>query len=476
MKPRKKKPRAAPRSPHRSQPLLSLNIIVRDEAGCIARCLRSVSGVVDEIVVVDTGSTDETMPIAKTFGARVCEFPWRDDFSAARNHGLLHCRGQWVLTLDADEQLDSETTDLIRPAILEPGRDLYYLRVLNLLPGGLTGSEVRLIRLFRNVPGTCYMGRIHEQLVQNLPSSVGGILDTRVLHYGYDPALMAKKDKISRNMRLLQLGLAETEQSGSVMLRSAYLHYWALGAEGAEKLRRLEDFAQFAGSHQAELKQSMPWIPSGLLQYTVALLNAGRTGEAAQVAQRILRDFGEAPFLHAFLGAAHLAKGDFAAAERELRIAMHPEALWDPRHREYVVTSDVATSLAPLTLARCFERQERWAEAEAAYRVLPAEMESARRHLIRVQMMQRKYQDALNTIDGTIGEKQTPHPDLVCLAFILSLIVQSSKGLLWWGVHLREAAANHARCRTVLARVEQGMPDRPYQPDDFPELQEIVSG
>lgn len=84
---------------------LSLSMIVKNEEQHLAKCLRSVRAVVDEMIVVDTGSTDKTMDIAKVFGAQVFEFPWTGDFSEARNHSLSKAKGDWILILDGDEVL-----------------------------------------------------------------------------------------------------------------------------------------------------------------------------------------------------------------------------------------------------------------------------------------------------------------------------------------------------------------------------------
>src|ERR1043165_7712525 len=82
---------------------LSLALIVKNEARCLARCLESVRGILDEIVVVDTGSTDDTASIAKRYGAKISNFAWKDDFSIARNFALEQATGDWILVLDADE-------------------------------------------------------------------------------------------------------------------------------------------------------------------------------------------------------------------------------------------------------------------------------------------------------------------------------------------------------------------------------------
>lgn len=91
------------------KPLISLCMIVKNEADNLARCLTSVRGAADELIIVDTGSTDDTIAIARSFGAAVISFPWTGDFAAARNAGLEKARGTWILVLDADEELDAES-------------------------------------------------------------------------------------------------------------------------------------------------------------------------------------------------------------------------------------------------------------------------------------------------------------------------------------------------------------------------------
>jgi hypothetical protein len=95
----------------------SLCLIVRDNARTLGACPESVRGVVDDLVVVDTGSTDETPAIARRFGARVFPFPWCDSFAAARNESLRHARGRWVFWMDSDDTLDADNARKLRELI-----------------------------------------------------------------------------------------------------------------------------------------------------------------------------------------------------------------------------------------------------------------------------------------------------------------------------------------------------------------------
>jgi len=109
---------------------ISLCVIAKDEEENIARCLDSVRGVCDEIIVVDTGSRDRTAEVAASRGARVFDHPWGDDFAAARNAGLERATGRWILVLDADEEL-SEGGEILRQLAQSSDVEGFFLRIRN---------------------------------------------------------------------------------------------------------------------------------------------------------------------------------------------------------------------------------------------------------------------------------------------------------------------------------------------------------
>ena len=97
-------------------PRLSVCMIVRDEERNLPRCLKSVKSIADEIIVVDTGSQDNTVLVAKELGADVYYFEWCDDFAAARNESLKHATGDWIFQIDADEELLPDSVSVLRKA------------------------------------------------------------------------------------------------------------------------------------------------------------------------------------------------------------------------------------------------------------------------------------------------------------------------------------------------------------------------
>lgn len=181
---------------------LSVAIIAKNEEALILRCLESVKGA-DEIIVVDTGSTDRTMAIAAEFGAKVYEFPWVDDFSAARNSALGHCTSDYVLSIDCDEVLEEGGIEKIRAAI-ELGHRTYAVSMTS----EKEGQVHHAVRLFKRDPEIFWKGAAHEALT--VLAEVKPAQDGIVITYGYSPAHTADPDRM---LRVLQSAI-QTDPSG----------------------------------------------------------------------------------------------------------------------------------------------------------------------------------------------------------------------------------------------------------------------
>jgi hypothetical protein len=188
--------------------LLSATLIVRDEAAVLGACLRSLAGVVDETVVVDTGSTDGTPALAAARGARVTARPWRGDFAAARNEALALARGRWVLYIDADERVAPCDPAALRRQLADPGAVAATVRFRP--QAGFT--RYREYRLFRNDPRIRFRGAIHETMLPGIEAvrAADGLrvvaADVAVDHVGYDAD---QRPKHLRNLPLLRARLAE---------------------------------------------------------------------------------------------------------------------------------------------------------------------------------------------------------------------------------------------------------------------------
>lgn len=196
-------------------PLLSLCTIVRNERDLLERCLASVRDLVDEAVVVDTGSTDGTQDIARAHGAHLIQTAWENDFALARNRSLEAARGRWILVLDADEYLLAPEKAALRallrqhtPADGATPRRAFGLIQKSTADGGRTGMLVNIIRLFPNRPDVRYAWPVHEQVALTLERARIPVENTGIviLHTGYsDPARNREKQRRNRAILAAQL-------------------------------------------------------------------------------------------------------------------------------------------------------------------------------------------------------------------------------------------------------------------------------
>jgi hypothetical protein len=216
-----------------SMPTIALCLIAKNESAMIGDCLASVKAAVDQMVVVDTGSNDNTIAIAQAHGADVVHFEWCDDFSAARNAALPHVRCDWVLILDCDERLASGAAQAIRAAVNRPRAEAFLLPLtdaveLNASPDAVVnGSKalrerIWLPRLFRMSADLRWEGRVHEHLESWMERRGGHVasLNAPIAHYGAVPEYRIQRGNSSRNLKLL---VAELEENPRLWFARTYL-------------------------------------------------------------------------------------------------------------------------------------------------------------------------------------------------------------------------------------------------------------
>ncbi len=184
-------------------------MIVKNEEQYLEQCLASIAGAVDEICIVDTGSSDRTIEIAKRFGARVEEHVWRDDFSWARNKAIDMATKRWIVMLDADEELVPEgRASLARLKSTPAGTCGLYLRCENLsddYKGTGTMSHL-LARIFPNNPRIRYISPIHEYItIDGKETGIDTKLsDIRIIHHGYLAGIVSERNKAGRNLAMIR--------------------------------------------------------------------------------------------------------------------------------------------------------------------------------------------------------------------------------------------------------------------------------
>lgn len=235
------------------RPTLSLCMIVRDEARLLGDCLRRARDFVDEIVVVDTGSSDATRSIAAQFTERVYDFNWNDDFAAARNHALAQARGDWIVVLDADEAIEPEGWRSLRERIATTERDAFFLEQRNYgreataegwVPVGAATPWTRdypgykpnpIARVFRNRPDICYRGRVHEVIDHSLAEGGFEVLDIPIHHYMDDDASKPRRQRQLNYLRIIEQDI-DSVDDGRLFL-----------AAGSIRLHHLGDYAGAIG-------------------------------------------------------------------------------------------------------------------------------------------------------------------------------------------------------------------------------------
>lgn len=182
-------------------------MIVKNEEMYLEECLLSVKDLVDEIIIVDTGSTDKTIPIAESFGASVYHHKWNNDFSEARNYSLSKVTSDWILYLDADERLDASSRQLLKRLTSNKDKIGYRCKIYNVDEINKKPKLQRYTRLFRNIKGIRFSGKAHEQIDDSLFAHGYKIQNCELLinHYGYNIDKDGLKHKAKRNLDLLLL-------------------------------------------------------------------------------------------------------------------------------------------------------------------------------------------------------------------------------------------------------------------------------
>jgi tetratricopeptide (TPR) repeat protein len=267
---------------------VSLCMIVKDEEAMLPRSLAAVADYVDELIVVDTGSSDRTVEIAESFGAKILHHEWDGDFSAARNVGLDAATSDWLMYLDADEVLAEGEGERVRELLGHTWREGIFLVETNHVGELEDGAAVQhnALRLFRNRDEYRFEGRVHEQFAHKLPSLPERIEYSRVRieHFGYLGAVRDAKEKSRRNLELLQRQLAEG-------VDTPFLHF-NLGSERAASgdipgslVHLARAWAQLADDPE---RLEMGYFPSLSARLVKALNANGRHTDALEQGDEIL--------------------------------------------------------------------------------------------------------------------------------------------------------------------------------------------
>lgn len=339
---------------------MSAALIVRDESRFIEECLRSLVGKVDEIIIVDTGSQDDTIEKAHRFPIKLHHFAWCDDFSAARNFALEQATGDWILYIDADERFEVSEPALLDSVLSDFGKVAWKLR----FHPRIDWTPYAEFRLFRNDPRIRFRGVIHETMLDGINSVALAegkeiaTCDLALHHVGYEDD---QTHKNSRNIPLLRSRLAEDpthvyswwhlghslllagDQDGAM---AAWTRGTAVAVAREPKARSLEGSLSALSLIKLKIKRSEP--VDTLLEEALALY-------PTHLALRWIK------------ATCALDRGDLEAARPELEMlaAIDPETFFDPQISYEKV---LFRYLAREALALCYFRAGRYTEAARLYR------------------------------------------------------------------------------------------------------------
>jgi tetratricopeptide (TPR) repeat protein len=379
---------------------LSVCLIVKNEEEFIAQALQSVGDAAHQIIVVDTGSTDRTLEIARQHGAEVYPAEWSDDFSAARNAALEHATGDWVLILDADEELTdpASLTKELRCSTVMAYR-------LPIVDAGKEDEGCNYVpRLFRNAPGLFFTGRIHEQVFPSLEAcrKEWGLENclgaTTLRHHGYSAEQGPRK--IARNLRLLKLAVAESPTDPNLRMNYG-LEMVRDGQLDAGLEQYLEAFRLLSAQPAVvpEMREAL------LTQLATRLLAARRFSEIADLLESPLASAsGLTSSMHLLFGLACMELKHYDRGAEQMRqcVAKRKQRALTPINR------DIHTAMPQHCLALCLQALGEAGAAHQAFQAALAEAPQSaplRSDYARFLSSQGNPVDALKLLHQAVAEK-----------------------------------------------------------------------
>lgn len=301
---------------------ISACYIVKNSAEDLKISIQSLKHAVDEIIVVDTGSTDSTVEVAKSFGAKIFFREWDDDFSAPRNLAISKATGDWIIFLDSDEFFSEETKKFLRPVVegaeefKKTGILIYRIEIDKNADNKILAANY-VMRILKNQKGLHYVGKIHEEPQVN-EKGLGDITFApqnilSLYHTGYSTSV--SKAKAERNLKLLLEELEETDKPQRIY---GYI---------AECYNGLGDFAnaeKFARLNIESMRGQKKLFSTSSYRIILSILAADskRFSEREEFAELAAKDFPELPEFTAELAECHAMRGDFQKAIETMKAAI----------------------------------------------------------------------------------------------------------------------------------------------------------
>jgi glycosyltransferase involved in cell wall biosynthesis len=341
------------------KPFMSLCLIVKDEEKVLKRCLESVKDVIDEIIVVDTGSTDKTKEIALNYTEKLYSFKWTDSFSDARNFAQSKATGQWILVLDADEYVDKENlAEVINKIRFESNSDVdaFEVKIYNFT--GLNAEGIiqhNSLRIYRNIQQIYYYRAVHEQLARSDQELSIGTIELIIYHSGYLYNTVKEKNKSERNVPLIEKEVNKKGYTG--------FDYFNMGNEYLSRGNVEKALESFVNAYKNKPDFRYSWVSFCLIQIVKCLDALKRYSDALAVIEDAEGIYSLSPDFKCIKANIYLSQHRYKDAEYVLLDLINNKDKY-----KFIITSvDFLESFPHEMLGRIYEQEEDYNKAVFHY-------------------------------------------------------------------------------------------------------------
>ncbi|WIV13784.1 glycosyltransferase [Proteiniborus sp. MB09-C3] len=343
---------------------ISLSMIVKNEEKWLERCLNSVIDIVDEIVIVDTGSTDKTKEICTSFPVKLYDYDWNDSFADARNFGLSKVNGDWILYIDADEELYIEDINRFHNVLQQTKNNVVLIPTINYYGNFPPDSNKAYLyashRLFRNHKGFKFVGNIHEHLnivdISDL-NSPEIMSFAKIHHYGYMDSVVEDKNKSVRNLSLLQKEKEASDYSPWIDYHIASEYY------REECYEKAFDLVNLSIKRFIEKKQLPPALLYKL-KYDI-LITLGSFDGAWPGIEKAITMYPKYVDLHFYKGIIFMAQKKY---EEAISVFYHCIKLGEEHNPLFLTKTGNGSYQSWYLIGRCYEGLDNPVKARKAYR------------------------------------------------------------------------------------------------------------
>ena len=345
---------------------ISACVIVKNEAANISTCLESVQKIVQQIVVIDTGSIDNTVELAKTYGAEIYQYAWDNDFSAAKNFALDRAKGDWVIFLDADEYISADTAGNV-PNLIEKYGNLCdgfitHMSNIDIDNDNKLIDEFFVTRIFRRDPDICFAGTVHEYLMHKKRKNRWYKIERselELLHTGYSSGRV--RSKCERNLKILHKELEDDPNNVDLYRYLADAYYG------------IEDYDQAIMYARKDLATGRKEISYASRSYRVLLNSLQRQGadfiNQEAVIQESIKAFPLLPDFYAEYGVLFFNRGQYDKSEEFFEKAFALDAVYDDMETSLFHSK---IGLTYLVLGKLYEYKNDYAKAIEVYQKILA--------------------------------------------------------------------------------------------------------